>query len=348
MPKRGGSRRRSEEEEEEEDEEEDEEEEEEEEDEDEEEMSRTPGRPPATTPTVSDATQVLADMNKLGTVSASFKKFKDFVVYDPKECKGERKELRDAALCSICIKQEKLGLCLVRGGRTTPSNRRSHLRAHHRKVLESDMISAESEKSAAPAGASVITDFFTMGPTATEKAKAQANFNKALSSYFVKKVVPLRHVDEESFKDMINAAAAVGGKTPITVKCRKTMTRHLEEIMVKVRRKMADEVKDQYVSFGFDCWTSKSGESFIAGKMHWIPESFDKVKSMIISVDRVMGSKCAQDLVRILDEFAEEHLSTVAGIIGVGSDCEPSIVSASREKHNTPYRFMPYTQSYVD
>jgi hypothetical protein len=126
------------------------------------------------------------------------------------------------------------------------------------------------------------------------------------------------------------------------------MTRHLEEIMVKVRRKMADEVKDQYVSFGFDCWTSKSGESFIAGKMHWIPQSFDKVKSMIISVDRVMGSKCAQDLVRILDEFAEEHLSTVAGIIGVGSDCEPSIVSASREKHNTPYRFMPYTQSYVD
>ena len=50
------------------------------------------------------------------------------------------------------------------------------------------------------------------------------------------------------------------------------MRTRLLEILQLVRVKMVKQAEGHYISMGFDCSTSARGETFIASRMHVIPE----------------------------------------------------------------------------
>ena len=75
--------------------------------------------------------------------------------------------------------------------------------------------------------------------------------------------------------------------------------------------------------------------------MHWIPETWKKLKSLIVSVDKVEREMCAEDILRISNNFGKQHLSRAGGIIGVGSDYKSSLVTASCLPHSVHYMYFP-------
>ena len=282
-----------------------------------------------------------------GLKRANFFVYKDFFVYDQDKCKGV-KQVQDIAVCKLCYDNKDaldqpapfLHMCEIASGKTSSTNRRRHLEQHHEKEFMEQIKEIALSKVADGDGEQLISSFFSHGPLASDRQASQALFDEAMCEYYVKKLVPLRHADDPAFNKMVEAAGkAAGGTTKVNVMHRDTLRTRLLEILQLVREKLSNLVEGQYISMGFDCWTSEGGETLIAAKMHWIPETWEKVMSSIVSVDKVEGRMCAEDIVRILNCFVKEHLASVGGIIGVGSDCEPSLVCASREDHDFDYEY---------
>jgi len=277
----------------------------------------TPGKKVGRTKSQDAATkarnQAKYNLERYSLKSAGFKIYREFFVYDQEQCKGV-KQVEDIAVCKLCYNKtnKDFHLCEIAGGKGTSTNRKRHLEKHHEEEFMEQIREVGLSKVSGQDGEQLITGFFSPGPLASERQTLQADFDMKMCAYFVKKLVPMRHADCKEFNEMIEAAGKAGGGTSkIKVMHRETLRTRLLEILQLVREKIAKLTEGQFISLGFDCWTSANGETFIASKMHWIPETWEKLMSSIVSVDKVEGKMCAEDIVRITSDFIKKHLSSV-------------------------------------
>ncbi|CAM9298005.1 unnamed protein product [Phaeothamnion confervicola] len=163
----------------------------------------------------------------------------------------------------------------------------------------------------------------------TEHADTRASFEvsappwiEELCRFVAVQYQPLSIVSPPGFKTMVsvlNKRAAM----PIS----KMLFDYLVRFKLSLHGDIAAMTKDQKEAVTVDGWTSRAGDQYFSLTLHFINEQWE-LTSLALDCVKHVGSTCASDLVRIVEDLVERAKVTS---INRAADCEPSMVAAGRE-----------------
>ncbi|CAM9385032.1 unnamed protein product [Phaeothamnion confervicola] len=238
-------------------------------------------------------------------------------------------KLKGTIICENCVADGMLDKAEVNYGSSKSTGKvKQHYKTHHSDIYEEGqklVLRGAAEDDKGQDGEQQAT----LKRQKTEHADIRASFEvtappwiEELCRFVVMQYQPLSIVSSPEFKTMVSVL-----EKRAAMPSSKMLFDYLVRYKLSLHGDIAAMTKGQKEAVTVDGWTSRAGDQYFSLTRHFINEQWE-LTSLALDCVKHVGSTCASDLVRIVEDLVERANVTA---INLTTDCEPSMVAAGRE-----------------